>query len=56
MRREVKLDNGITPKKTWKFFEDMDFLRGDLNKKKAVRFEADELERIIDFYRENASL
>jgi len=57
MLREVKkLDNGIAPKKTWKFFEDMDFLRGDLNKKKGVQFEADEIERIIDFYRENASL
>ena len=34
----------------------MEFLRGDLNKKKGVQFEADELERIIDFYRENAPL
>ena len=57
MLREVKkLDNGIIPKKIWKFFDDMEFLRGDLNKKKGVQFEADELERIIDFYRENASL
>ena len=57
MLREVKkLDNGIIPKKIWKFFDDMEFLRGDLNKKKGVQFEADKLERIIDFYRENASL
>ena len=57
MLREVKkLDNGIIPKKIWKFFDDMELLRGDLNKKKGVQFEADELERIIDFYRENASL
>ena len=49
MLREVKkLENGIIPKKIWKFFDDMEFLRGDLNKKKGVR--------IIDFYRENASL
>ena len=35
MLREVKkLDNGIIPKKIWKFFDDMKFLRGDLNKKK----------------------
>ena len=33
MLREVKnLDNGIIPKKIWKFFDDMKFLRGDLNK------------------------
>ena len=33
MLREVKnLDNGIIPKKIWKFFDDMEFLRGDLNK------------------------
>ena len=46
----------VNPKKIWKFFDDMEFLRGDLNKKKGVQFEVDELERIIDFYRENASL
>ena len=57
MLREVKkLDNGIITKKIWKFFDDMEFLRGDLNKKKGVQFEADELGCIIDFYRENASL
>ena len=46
----------VNPKKIWKFFDDMEFLRGDLNKKKGVQFGVDELERIIDFYRENASL
>lgn len=57
MLREVKkLDNGIIPKRTWKFFDEMEFLKGDLNKKKTVQFEIDEIERLIDFYRENAAL
>ena len=34
----------------------MEFLKGDLNKKKTVQFEIDEIERLIDFYRENAAL
>ena len=31
-------------------------MKGDLNKKKTVKFEIDETERLIDFYRENAAL
>ena len=57
MLREVKkLDNGIIPKRNWKFFDEMEFLKGDLNTKKTVQFEIDEIERFIDFYRENAAL
>ena len=40
MSREVKkLSSGVTPKNKWKYFDHMEFLRADLNKKKAVIFE-----------------
>ena len=51
LREVKKLDNGIIPKRTWKFFDEMEFLKSDLNKKKTVQFEIDEIERLIDFYR-----
>ena len=35
MLREVKkLDNGIIPKRTWTYFDEMEFLKGDLTRKK----------------------
>ena len=57
MLREVKkFSTGVVPKNKWKFFDEMEFIRADLNKKKAVVFEIDEVEHLIDFYRENDPL
>ena len=58
MLREIKKvnSNGDTGKK-WKFYDDMDFISNDGGKeKKKIQFSTDEMEQIIDYYRENPPL
>ena len=52
MLREVKKNIGVeVPSKKWKFYAEMEFLVADLTKEKS-----EEIEDLIDFYRENPSL
>ena len=59
MLREVKkINSGVVPTKKWKFSDDMEFLKSDLNKekKKTVLFENDEIGNLIKLYSENPAL
>ncbi|XP_057291198.1 uncharacterized protein LOC130613858 [Hydractinia symbiolongicarpus] len=58
MLREVKRNAGSeVPSKKWKFYEQMEFIVTDLTKeKKKAQLSSDELEELIDFYRENPAL
>ena len=59
MLREVKRNEGSdAPSSKWKFYTHMEFLIGELTKekRKSPEFSFEEIEDIIDYYRENPSL
>ena len=54
--RESKKYKEKEPKKKWKFFGQMAFLKEELEKEKKVTFELEERETLIDFYSSNPPL
>ena len=59
MLREIKMINsGVVIPEMRRFFDDLKFLKSDLNKenKKSVLFENDEIKMLIKFYSENLAL
>ena len=58
MNREIKKEiDGNPPKKKWKFYDDLEFLKTELSApKKKLNFEEFDVETLIDFYQSNPPL
>ena len=58
MSREIKKENeSDPPKKKWKFYEDMVFLKEEISMpRKKLNFEATDIEMLINYYQLNPSL